>query len=75
MAGPFNLQNIVGVDRKPLRGIRESNVNASIEFIKKVNPQIISLSPHDSSDWTINKFKEAFGEKYVELLAGKEIRI
>jgi len=75
MVGPFNLQNIVGVDRKPLRGIREGNVNASIEFIKKTDPQIISLSPHDSSDWTIGKFKESFGDRYTELLVGKEIRI
>lgn len=75
MAGPFNMQNIVGVDKKPFRGITESDVDSSIEFIKRINPQIVSLSPHDSSDWTIKKFKEAFGDKYIELLVGKEIRI
>ena len=73
MAGPLNMQNIVGVDRKPLRGIRENDVEAVINLIKKVNPRIISLSPHDSSDWTINRFKEAFGYRYIELLAGKTI--
>jgi len=75
MAGPFNIQNIVGVDRNPLRGIREIDVESAINNIKKVDPQIISLSPHDSSDWTIEKFKEVFGDKYTELSAGKKIRI
>jgi 7,8-dihydropterin-6-yl-methyl-4-(beta-D-ribofuranosyl)aminobenzene 5'-phosphate synthase len=75
MAGPFNLQNIVGVDKKPLRGIREGDVMKAITEIKKVNPQVISLSPHDSSDWTIEKFKDAFGEKYKELVVGKAIVI
>ncbi|HNX23275.1 MAG TPA: MBL fold metallo-hydrolase [Spirochaetota bacterium] len=75
MAGPFNLQNIVGVDKKPFRGIRESDVESAINNIKKVNPQIVSLSPHDSSDWTIEKFKEEFGEKYTELSVGKAIVI
>ncbi len=75
MAGPFNLQNIVGVDKKPLKGISEADVEAAIDNIKKVNPQIVSISPHDSSDWTIAKFKEAFGEKYTELAVGKAIVI
>lgn len=75
MAGPFNLQNIVGVDKKPLKGIREADVDAAISGIKKINPQVISLSPHDSSDWTIDKFKEAFGDKYADLVVGKAIVI
>lgn len=75
MAGPFNLQNIVGVHKKPLRGIRESDVMKAIAEIKKVNPQVISLSPHDSSDWTLEKFKEAFGDKYTDLAVGKAIVI
>ncbi len=75
MAGPFNLQNIVGVDRRPLRGIRESDVYNSIQAIKKNNPSLVSISPHDSSDWTIEKFKEAFTGKYIELQAGKAIKV
>ena len=75
MAGPLNLQNIVGVDKNPLKGIREADVESAITNIKKVNPQIVSLSSHDSSDWTIEKFKEAFGDKYEELVVGKAIVI
>ncbi|MGL4370595.1 MAG: MBL fold metallo-hydrolase, partial [Spirochaetota bacterium] len=75
MAGPFNLQNIVGVDRKPLRGIREIDVENGIADIRKVNPRIVSLSAHDSSDWTIEKFRDAFGDRYVELAVGKKIVI
>ncbi len=75
MIGPLNMQNIVGVDRRPLRGMRESDVNQALNSIKRINPQIVSLSPHDSSDWTIKKFKESFGNKYIELQAGKAIHV
>lgn len=75
MLGPVNLQNIVGSDRPPWQGIRENDVFDAIKAIKAVNPAIVSLSPHDSSDWSIELFSQAFGDKYVDLKAGKEIRI
>ncbi|WP_457553363.1 hypothetical protein [Desulfobacula sp.] len=38
--------------------------------MKKVNPQFVSLSPHDSSDWSIKQFKNAFGDVYHDLKVG-----
>jgi 7,8-dihydropterin-6-yl-methyl-4-(beta-D-ribofuranosyl)aminobenzene 5'-phosphate synthase len=73
--GPVNLQNIVGSDRPPWIGIGEKDVFDAIEAIKAVNPKVVSLSPHDSSDWSIEQFKTAFGDKYADLKAGKEIMI
>lgn len=75
MKGPFNMQNIVGVDRRPLLGIREKDVNSAINLIKSVNPALVALSPHDSSDWTLDRFKDAFGGRFRELRAGSEIKI
>jgi len=75
MLGPLNMQNLVGVDRNPFRGITEKDVKSAIELLKSVNPAIVALSPHDSSDWALEKFKEAFGDKYRELKVGKEIKI
>lgn len=76
MLGPLNLQNIVGYDELPWRGnIGEEHVRNAIEAIKKEDPQLVSLSPHDSSDWSLDQFKRAFGDKYHELKAGKEITI
>ncbi len=36
---------------------------------------IVSLSPNDSSDWSIDQFKKTFGSKYVDLKGAKEILI
>lgn len=73
--GPINIQRIVGSDRPPWRGIREADVKSAIAAINQVSPAIVSLSPHDSSDWTIEQFRQAFGDRYVDLQVGKEIRI
>lgn len=73
MAGPINLQYIVGSDTVPWRRMLDNNLNDAIKAIKDADPQIVSLSAHDSSDWAIDQFKEAFGEKYRDLRVGDEI--
>ncbi len=73
--GPINIQRIVGSDKPPWKGICEADVQSAISAIKRVSPAVVSLSPHDSSDWTIDQFRQAFGDRYVDLKAGKEIRI
>jgi 7,8-dihydropterin-6-yl-methyl-4-(beta-D-ribofuranosyl)aminobenzene 5'-phosphate synthase len=75
MIGPVNIQRIVGSDRPPWTGIRESDVDSAIAAIKAVSPKIVALSPHDSSDWCIDRFRQAFGEAYVDLKVGQEIII
>lgn len=73
MKGPVNIQYIVGSDNTPWNGLKEQDVANAIDLVGRVNPQLVSLSPHDSSDWSIEQFKKAFGNKYVELKVGKEI--
>jgi len=75
MAGPFNMQNIVGVDSRPWKGIVESHVESAIEKIKSYNPQIVAISAHDSSDWAIEKFKAEFGDRYREIIVGERIEL
>lgn len=70
MIGPINLQSLVGCDRPPWKGINEQDVQQAITAMKKVNPQFVSLSPHDSSDWSIKQFKDAFGDAYHDLKVG-----
>jgi len=71
----FNIQHIVGSDNPPWKGLNQKSVENAINAIKSVNPAVISLSPHDSSDWSLDRFKRAFAGKYVELKAGREIII
>ncbi len=73
MFGPINFQHWVGSHNPPWKGLNEESVYNSINLIKKVNPKIISLSAHDSSDWAIEKFKEEFKERYIDLKVGSEI--
>ncbi|MDA3897925.1 MAG: MBL fold metallo-hydrolase [Desulfobacteraceae bacterium] len=75
MIGPLNIQRIVGSDRPPWISIQESDVKSAIEAIKKVSPKIVALSPHDSSDWCIDQFKQAFGDTYVDVNVGQKIEI
>lgn len=75
MAGPFNIQNIVGTDRPPWRPINEQEVALAISAIKKERPGFIALSPHDSSDWSLEAFEKAFPGICHDLKAGKELRI
>lgn len=75
MAGPVNVQHLIGSDNPPWSGVNKEDVKNSIESIKKVNPKIVALSPHDSSDWSVQQFKNAFGDKYFDIKVGKEIII
>lgn len=73
--GPVNIQRVVGSDRPPWAGLNENDAKQAIAAIKAVSPKIVALSPHDSSDWALDKFRQAFGDAYVDLKVGKEIRI
>ena len=75
MLGPINIQRLVGSDNPPWRSIREIDVQNAIAAIKKVSLKIVALSSHDSSDWSIDQFRQAFGDAYVDIRVGKEIVI
>ncbi|MDZ7666610.1 MAG: hypothetical protein U5K27_15035 [Desulfotignum sp.] len=73
MLGPLNIQRILGSDAPPWQGIQESDVESAIAAIKKVSPGILALSPHDTSDWAIDQFRQAFGLVYKEVKVGQKI--
>ncbi|RJP45029.1 MAG: MBL fold metallo-hydrolase [Desulfobacteraceae bacterium] len=75
MIGPINIQRVVGSDRPPWRGLNETDVEAAIAAIKTASPKIVALSPHDSCDWSLDRFRQALGDAYVDLKVGREIRI
>ena len=75
MIGPLNLQNIVGSHRPPWNSINENDLTHAVDTLKKADIQFVSLSPHDSSDWSIDRFQNEFREKYHDLIVGKELLI
>ncbi|MHB8909484.1 MAG: MBL fold metallo-hydrolase [Syntrophales bacterium] len=74
-AGPVNVQWLVGSDNPPWKGLSEDDVRKGIEALKAVDPAVVSLSPHDSSDWSLEQFRKAFGNRFVELKAGRKMHL
>ncbi len=69
------IQWIVGNDRPPWKGLSEKDVREAIDSLLAEKVHKVGLSPHDSSPWSINEFKKAFGDNYIEIKAGKEIEL
>ena len=67
------IQSIFCTGNPPWKPINRRNVAANLAFLKRRNPQLVWLSPHDSCDWSIEAFRSAFGEAYRELRVGEVI--
>lgn len=66
-------QMFLGTGKLPWDPINQQDVKEAITYLQRRNPQLVALSPHDSCDWSLSAFKEAFGEAYQELLVGNPI--
>jgi len=67
------VQSIFGTGKWPWKPINREDVRVAIDYLKERNPQLVSLSAHDSCDWSIEAFRSAFGEAYQDLIVGEEI--
>jgi 7,8-dihydropterin-6-yl-methyl-4-(beta-D-ribofuranosyl)aminobenzene 5'-phosphate synthase len=75
--GPLGLplQSFFGTGKFPWDPINKDDVAEAITFLQERQPKLVSLSPHDSCDWTLNAFQKAFGPAYQPLFVGQEIII
>jgi 7,8-dihydropterin-6-yl-methyl-4-(beta-D-ribofuranosyl)aminobenzene 5'-phosphate synthase len=71
--GPIDIQPIVGTDRVPWKKMNENDTLEAIEAVKKVNPNVLALSPHDSSDVSLELFRKAFGKSFQIIRVGQPI--
>ena len=55
-------------------GAEASDVATSIAFLASRNPQLVALSPHDSSLPAIEAFRSAFPEAYQDVAVGQAIQ-
>ena len=69
------VQRSLGTDNWPWNPINKKDVSTSIEFLKQRHLGIVAVSSHDSCDWTIESFRQAFCEAYQDILIGKEILV
>ena len=69
------VQSIFGTGKCPWKPVSREDVQEAINYLKQRNPQLTSLSAHDSCDWSIEAFRSAFGEAYQDLIVGEEISV
>lgn len=73
--GPIDIQPVVGTDRPPWNMINDQDTQDAIAAVQAVNPALVALSPHDSSDRSLDRFKAVFGEKFQTIKVGTPITI
>jgi 7,8-dihydropterin-6-yl-methyl-4-(beta-D-ribofuranosyl)aminobenzene 5'-phosphate synthase len=66
-------QRLLGTGKLPWRPITRSEVLQSIDYLKAKRLKLVAVSAHDSCDWTLHTFQNAFGEAYQELRVGRPI--
>jgi 7,8-dihydropterin-6-yl-methyl-4-(beta-D-ribofuranosyl)aminobenzene 5'-phosphate synthase len=71
--GPLPLQRIVGTGKWPWQPIDREDVQAGISFLQGRSPKLVSLSSHDSCDWSLEAFRSAFGDAHCDVVVGTEI--
>jgi 7,8-dihydropterin-6-yl-methyl-4-(beta-D-ribofuranosyl)aminobenzene 5'-phosphate synthase len=68
-------QQFLGTGKWPWDPVNRADVEAAIAYLQRRHPQLVALSPHDSCDWSLEAFRQAFGEAYKDLLVGREITV
>jgi 7,8-dihydropterin-6-yl-methyl-4-(beta-D-ribofuranosyl)aminobenzene 5'-phosphate synthase len=68
-------QKFFGTGKFPWQKITKEEVMDSIASLKVRGPGLVSISAHDSCDWSINAFRNAFGNAYQDLKVGLPIVI
>jgi 7,8-dihydropterin-6-yl-methyl-4-(beta-D-ribofuranosyl)aminobenzene 5'-phosphate synthase len=75
MGTPLIPQAVLGSPKWPWQPIDEDDARAVIETIRARGPELVALSGHDSTPWTIAAFDEAFGERHRALRVGEDVVI
>jgi 7,8-dihydropterin-6-yl-methyl-4-(beta-D-ribofuranosyl)aminobenzene 5'-phosphate synthase len=68
--GKIPVQRLLGSSLPPWKPLTKELVYKTIDFLKQKKVQKVSISPHDSCDWTLCAFAEAFEENYYPLKVG-----
>lgn len=69
------LQKFIGTGNPPWRNVSREDVRESIAYLKTKNLKLISISAHDSCDWTLDAFRHAFDGVFRDLKVGVPVEI
>ena len=68
-------QKWMGTGKWPWQRISEVEVDEAVAGLQAADPSLVGISAHDSCDWSVGRFREAFGDRYREVAVGREIVI
>lgn len=66
-------QIILGNGKLPWQRITRRETREAAARLAALHPGLVALSAHDSCDWTLSVFREAFGERCQDIKVGREI--
>ncbi|MGY1708586.1 MBL fold metallo-hydrolase [Geodermatophilus sp. SYSU D00758] len=72
---PLLPQAVLGNPHWPWQPIGERDAAEVIEQIRARGPRVVALSGHDSTPWTFDAFRHAFGEGYRTMRVGSELHV
>ena len=67
------VQRIAGADRPPWEPLTKADVHEVIHYLQDKGLKRMALSPHDSCDWTLNAFEEAWGAAFQVVTVGQPL--
>jgi 7,8-dihydropterin-6-yl-methyl-4-(beta-D-ribofuranosyl)aminobenzene 5'-phosphate synthase len=62
-----------GTGKVPWEQITVDELMSYIKILKSHNPELVALSPHDSSKFSLDAFRDAFQDEFVEIVVGTPI--
>jgi 7,8-dihydropterin-6-yl-methyl-4-(beta-D-ribofuranosyl)aminobenzene 5'-phosphate synthase len=71
----LRFQRVMGADRPPWQLMTRDDVLELIQYLKEKGLERMVLSPHDSCDWALSAFEEAWGSDFGVVTVGQEIRL
>jgi 7,8-dihydropterin-6-yl-methyl-4-(beta-D-ribofuranosyl)aminobenzene 5'-phosphate synthase len=71
--GPFRMQQLLGSPNPPWQPIDKQAVSRTIGYLKEKGIHFVAPSAHDTCDWSLHAFEEAFGNEYHAVKVGERL--
>jgi 7,8-dihydropterin-6-yl-methyl-4-(beta-D-ribofuranosyl)aminobenzene 5'-phosphate synthase len=69
----LRVQRITSADRPLWKPMTKDQVQEAIQYLKEKGLKRMALSPHDSCDWALGAFREAWGSDFNVVTVGQPI--
>ncbi len=69
------VQKILGTGKPPWNSPSRKDVEDLIQFLKEKGVKKVGISAHDSCDYTLGRFREEWGNDYIEIKAGSSVEL